>query len=65
MDYVRIDKYLRAVLIVFMILVSCLTCYADPEVGKDTEDILSFRTQVSVDGDNIYRYSEIITVETP
>ena len=62
MDYVRIDKYLRAVLIVFMILVSGMTCYADTEVGKDTEDILSFRTQVSVDGDNIYRYSEIITV---
>ena len=65
MDYVRIDKYLIAVLIVFMILVSGMTCYADTEVGKDTEDILSFRTQVSVDGDNIYRYSEIITVKTP
>lgn len=65
MDYVRINKYLRMVLIVFMIIISGMTCYADTEDGRDTEDILSLRTQVSVDGDNVYRYQEVITVKTP
>ena len=70
MSKVRINKYLRAVLIVFFVALFVQPGHAVTGNGNGTEteapaeDILSFRTSVTIDEYNMYRYSEIITVKT-